>query len=300
MSKIPMRSVVLAALAAFAFNASGQEKNPGRTQVVPNQYDQYKQKKLADLDANNDGAVSAEEYLASKRSLWSSLAKGDKMTVEDCSKSHGDGEKEPISTNARSWPDILKKLCSKLDKNGDGQLNWEEFAAAKWGSFKNLDKNGDGKLDTEELASQPTMRKSGRAAMESAKVSADSGQAGSKNPMATVRSPNEEHKVMIQKDLAASNAKVIKPRTAQEVADSFQARVEMLRNGQNPASTTPRAGDAAQASLTQQRLTAGKTTPGQVQQSAQTTGAALPSWQAEPVEAKKEPTIYEKVQGWFR
>jgi hypothetical protein len=52
--------------------------------------------------------------------------------------------------------------------------------------------------------------------------------------------------------------------------------------------------------LTQQRLTAGKTSPGQVQQSAQTTGAALPSWQTEPVEAKKEPTIYEKVQGWFR
>lgn len=297
MNKTPMKCLALAALAAFALSASAQEQNPGRTQIPP---DQYKQKRLADLDANKDGAVNADEYLASKRSQWSSLAKGDKMTVTDCSKSYGDGKTEAKSASGRSWADRSKQSCAKLDKNGDGQLTWEEFGSAQWGRFKNLDKNGDGQLDPKELASHPTMRKSGRAAMESARASAASGQANSNNPMATFPTPNEEQQALIQKDLAASNAKVVKPRTAQEVKAAMQAKVEMARNGQKPAATAPTASEAAQARLTQQRLMAGKPSPNQAATNGQPAATPLSTGQAAAVEAPKEPSIAEKVQGWLR
>lgn len=297
MNKTPMKCLALAALASFALSAAAQEQNPGRTQIPP---DQYKQKRLGDLDANKDGAVSPDEYLDSKRSKWSSLAKGDKMAVSECSKSYGDGKAEAKSASGKSWADRSKQLCSKLDKNGDAQLTWEEFASAQWGRFKNLDKNGDGKLDPKELASQPTMRKSGRAAMESAKVSAASGQGGANNPMATFAAPNEEQKALMQKDLASSNAKVVKPRTAQEVKAAMQARMEMARNGQKPATTAPTAADAAQARLTQQRLLAAKSPANQAMANGQPIATSLPTGQSPVVEAPKEPSIAEKVQRWMR
>ena len=78
-------------------------------------------------------------------------------------KNGGEGKKV---TCTKHPPDEYKKLMESMDRNGDGEITWEEFVAASIdkiallnkdnikAAFDVLDENGDGKITREELKSR--------------------------------------------------------------------------------------------------------------------------------------------------
>lgn len=111
--------------------------------------------RFAALDANHDGRIDSEEYLAEKKREWARYSNGSSMPIASCAQAALDkmaagGAASP----APEWVKSVQGGCSKLDKKRDGALTWEEFAGSSWSFFKLLDANHDGYLSPQELADQ--------------------------------------------------------------------------------------------------------------------------------------------------
>lgn len=114
------------------------------------------------MDTNRDGKLSSEEMLASRRSVWSARAgSAVSMSLAACAEGMFDDAMRSAGGAAAVTAQVAKDLrammlqeCTRLDKNGDGQLSWEEFAGPMWSAFKMMDLDGDGFVSLSEYADQ--------------------------------------------------------------------------------------------------------------------------------------------------
>ncbi|MEQ1617840.1 MAG: hypothetical protein ABL883_05805 [Terricaulis sp.] len=94
----------------------------------------------ADADANNDGAISRDEFLARPTRMFAMLdANNDgSISAEEQAQMHARHEERREAHGRR------------LDADGDHELSREEFSAAGANLFGRLDANGDGRVTREE------------------------------------------------------------------------------------------------------------------------------------------------------
>ncbi|SCM67152.1 EF-hand domain-containing protein [Donghicola eburneus] len=109
---------------------------------------------FAELDANADGEVSAEEFEAFRAAKF---AEAD---------TDGDGALSPDEMVARMEAQRAEQMRSRMlqrfDTDGDGKISPEEMAAKRPGDMiQKMDKDGNGTISEEEFAAmeRPMMRK---------------------------------------------------------------------------------------------------------------------------------------------
>jgi Ca2+-binding EF-hand superfamily protein len=96
------------------------------------------------LDANHDGVVTLNEYVAAATAKFKDLdvAGNGRVTAEEIANSpqaHKRAEK------------VAEHIAERLDTNGDGMVSKDEFLAKAKSRFARLDKNGDGFLTADEI-----------------------------------------------------------------------------------------------------------------------------------------------------
>jgi Ca2+-binding EF-hand superfamily protein len=105
---------------------------------------QFAQKHFDKLDANHDGIVSLDEYLAAATTMYQKLdTQGNgKVTAEELAASP-----RTLKRDERRAQHQVKRL----DTNGDGVVSQDEYLVAAKTRFGKLDKNADGFIDADEM-----------------------------------------------------------------------------------------------------------------------------------------------------
>lgn len=144
MKKITLILALIAAAALVRAEEGGDKKSEGRGPRGPGMFE--------DLDANQDGKVTTEEFAAKQKErqdkMFGHLDKNSDgaITKEEVPQPPKDGE-----GRGRFMPDF-----AAMDKDNNGSISKDEFAAgAKERSkefFAKLDANGDGAVTKEEAA----------------------------------------------------------------------------------------------------------------------------------------------------
>ena len=156
-------------------NSEGGDRRPGMPRI-------------AELDTNADGAVSFEEFQAGQFSKRLDLEKqqrifkrldsnGDgKITPDDKPKMRPrpeNGERPRPDDGEGPKPDRPRPrgLIDHLDKNGDGEVSFEEFRSGPRVSqldeetarkrYRMMDRNGDGKVDRNDIQRRDAPRPEG-------------------------------------------------------------------------------------------------------------------------------------------
>jgi Ca2+-binding EF-hand superfamily protein len=94
-------------------------------------------------DLNHDGQVTRAEFDSATAQEFASAAKGGALTAEQF---YG-----IVASHVR---DSAVKTFARLDKNHDGKLDRDEFAASEIRYFARLDRNGDGTVTRDETTSR--------------------------------------------------------------------------------------------------------------------------------------------------
>jgi len=104
----------------------------------------FAQKRFEGLDANHDGVVTLNEYIAAATAHFKQFdAAGDgRVTAAEIAASPRAQERA-----AR----VAQRVVKRLDSNGDGVVTQEEFLAAAKRRFARIDQNGDGFIDAAEF-----------------------------------------------------------------------------------------------------------------------------------------------------
>ena len=97
--------------------------------------------RLAAADANADGAITREEFMARPSQMFDRLD-ADRNGV--ISQSERDAVRAQHRERAARWEHVSP------DANGDGIVSREEYVAAGAAVFTRLDANGDGQVTREE------------------------------------------------------------------------------------------------------------------------------------------------------
>ena len=117
-------------------------------------------KMFQDLDKDKDGKLSIEEV---KMGLEKLMHPEEKKEGDHVPEEKKEGDAVPKKVCSKHPPDEYKKLVESMDRNGDGEITWDEFVAASIdkiallnkhnirAAFNVLDENGDGKISREEL-----------------------------------------------------------------------------------------------------------------------------------------------------
>src|SRR5690349_3024175 len=100
---------------------------------------------LKKWDANGDGRISLDEYLAAAGAHFQRIDAQNSGSVSVDQIANSPQAKERIEHRAQG-------LVRHLDKAGNGYITPDEFVAAAKARFAKLDRNGDGKLTPDELA----------------------------------------------------------------------------------------------------------------------------------------------------
>jgi len=97
------------------------------------------------IDTNHDGVVTVDEYAAAARRIYADLdaQQNGKVTAAEIAG----------STRAQERAvHVAARIVRHLDRDGDGSVSQDEFVAAAKTRFARLDKNGDGFIDATEAA----------------------------------------------------------------------------------------------------------------------------------------------------
>jgi Ca2+-binding EF-hand superfamily protein len=100
---------------------------------------------LKKWDANGDGRISLDEYLAAAKSRFQQIDTQNKGGVSAAQIADSPNAHKRIERRAQA-------LVRHLDTAGQGYVSRDEFIAAAKTRFAKLDRNGDGKLTADELA----------------------------------------------------------------------------------------------------------------------------------------------------
>ncbi len=105
---------------------------------------EVKQKYFERIDANHDGVITQDEYIAAATARFN--------------KADTTGSGELTAQQIASSPRTVKReqrFASRevkhMDTNGDGVVSQDEYIAAAKSRFAKLDKNGDGFIDADEM-----------------------------------------------------------------------------------------------------------------------------------------------------
>jgi Ca2+-binding EF-hand superfamily protein len=125
---------------AFLAAADGAASDPQRQQKRA----ELKQKYFDRIDANHDGAITQDEYIAA------ATAHFNKVDVN--------GTGEITAQQIASSPRMVRheqrfaaREVKRMDTNGDGSVSQDEYIAAAKTRFAKLDKNGDGFIEADEV-----------------------------------------------------------------------------------------------------------------------------------------------------
>jgi len=103
-------------------------------------------------DADNDGAVTADEFVKPRAERFAALDANMDRVVD------AQEIAVPMKERAAYW---VKRFMKRLDQNSDGKISQEEFERGPKARFSERDLNGDGKITAEDLP-PGAMRRSGR------------------------------------------------------------------------------------------------------------------------------------------
>jgi Ca2+-binding EF-hand superfamily protein len=105
---------------------------------------EFKQKYFDRIDANHDGVITQDEYIAAATARFN--------------KADTNGSGELTAQQIASSPRTVKREqhfaareVKHMDTNGDGVVSQDEYVAAAKTRFAKLDKNGDGFIDADEM-----------------------------------------------------------------------------------------------------------------------------------------------------
>lgn len=105
--------------------------------IDKNDIQKYSKKEFTLMDNDKDGIISKEEFFEFV-----------------CEKSCKQGNCECKSHANKENLDYLKEYWDRIDKNGDGQINFQEKLDGDLDNFYSLDANADGKITKEEIEAQ--------------------------------------------------------------------------------------------------------------------------------------------------
>jgi Ca2+-binding EF-hand superfamily protein len=105
---------------------------------------EFKQKYFDRIDANHDGVITQDEYIAA--------------AIAHFNKVDSNGSGEITAQQIASSPRMVKREqrfaareVKHMDNNGDGSVSQDEYIAAAKARFAKLDKNGDGFIEADEV-----------------------------------------------------------------------------------------------------------------------------------------------------
>ena len=131
------------ATAAYAAGPGGFLKSADLNKdgvIDQTEFQQSRDKWFADLDADKDGFVTADELKAF----------GDKMHAE-WAKKHADQANNDQPADAKKHGDFSQRILKRVDTDKDGKISKAEFDAEGSKLFAKLDENSDGKISESEM-----------------------------------------------------------------------------------------------------------------------------------------------------
>jgi len=126
----------LAALSAFSATAIAQSADGSS---------KFFEHMLKKWDANDDGRISLDEYLAAAKERYQQIDSQNMGSVTSMQIANSPNAGKRIERRA-------EMLVTRLDNAGNGYVTQDEFIAAAKIRFAKLDKKGDGKLTPDEFA----------------------------------------------------------------------------------------------------------------------------------------------------
>ena len=148
-------SALLAPLAVWA-QGTGQAPAPASKPQAGGAVSAQVRKLMGEMDANHDGTVSRDEFMAYPRRMDQKL-----FDRVDSNKDGAISREEYMAPGAgRGSAETRAEHFRLLDTNGDGRITREELDARRNARFDQLDANKDGQLTPQELRSaQNAMRR---------------------------------------------------------------------------------------------------------------------------------------------
>lgn len=121
-------------------------------------------KALADVDADKDGAISAEESaaMASKKFDEIDKNKDGSVGVDELEKYREAEKAQRMEERKKREAEMKKMYREKVDPDGDGKITREEFMKSAAERQKAEDLNGDGKITKEEIVERYKNRSEAR------------------------------------------------------------------------------------------------------------------------------------------
>lgn len=104
-------------------------------------------------DADKDGTVTRDEFLAWRAKQFAHMDRNGDGVIDDADRKAAEDQREAMREQRG------KGMLEKLDANGDGKITKDEFVNAPAPMFDKADTDGNGVLDAKELqAARDAMR----------------------------------------------------------------------------------------------------------------------------------------------
>lgn len=133
-TQLPMGATLLACVAMLSACAPmGARRRPDAAQL------------FASADANHDGVVTRDEFIAARAQKFASLDRdGDGFIDEN--------DVPRRLRTRRNASDRVSELIAQFDTDGDGRISQSEFSAGPTLAFDRADTDHNGELSADELA----------------------------------------------------------------------------------------------------------------------------------------------------
>jgi Ca2+-binding EF-hand superfamily protein len=103
------------------------------------------------IDANHDGKISKEEWIAYQEKVWNALDKNRTGIVSDKQFLAPCPELVAFATGGYARGLQTREMMRKIDKDGDGSVSHEEFMSDQMALFDMMDSGKSGTLGSREF-----------------------------------------------------------------------------------------------------------------------------------------------------